>query len=478
MNTLRAGYAEVNIDPPVGIPLRGYFVRREASGILDSLSIRMLALSAGEQRFVPAKKYDPKTGSYREDQKPDPAQCFLMASVDHVGLARRECDRFRTAIAESTGVPFDHIYIHSVHTHTAPFTEVTDENDPAADLIRSYASFLTGRFVLAAHEAVRSLAPARMGYGTVMAPPRVAYIRRYKMKDGSTMTCPPINDSMIDHPIGTLDQRVHVVRFDREGAETVVLVNYGLHADTLNLDLVSPDWPGMLSKTFETTVPGTKVMTFVGAEGDVGSTNVHPGPGDMNDTDISFDSEMKSVGMCRFVGRALAGTVLQIYDKVAYVDVEEIRAVHRSIFAPSNRPSAEELPTAHLYKALHDAGRDAEIPYKAMALTTVVAEASRMCALENGPDGFELRLMGLGIGPVAFVGLPGEAFTEIGRQIKEAPGWALICPTVNTNSKDGYFPMATDYDDGGYETRSSRFKRGIGELLITEARSMLEELKG
>ena len=478
MNTLRAGYAEVNIDPPVGIPLRGYFVRREASGILDSLSIKMLALAAGEIRTVPGKQYDPRTGSYRDALKPDPEQCFLMASVDHVGLSHRECDRVRTSIAESAGVPFEHIYIHAVHTHTAPFTEVSDENDPAADLIRSYASFLTGRFVLAAKEAIRSLRPARMGFGTVQAPARVAYIRRYKMKDGSTMTCPPIDDPMIDHPIGTLDQLVHVLRFDREGAESVVLVNYGLHADTLNLDLVSPDWPGTLAKTFETAVPNTKVITFVGAEGDVGSTNVHPGQGDMNETDISFDSEMKSVGMCLFVGRALAGAALQIYDKVAYVDVDEIRVLHRSIFAPSNRPSEEDLPKAHLYKALHDAGRDAEIPYKAMALTTVVAEASRMCALENGPDSFELHLMGLAVGPVAFVGLPGEAFTEIGRQIKEAPGWALICPTVNTNCKEGYFPMASDYDDGGYETRSSRFKRGVGELIIAEALSMLEDLRG
>lgn len=80
-----------------------------------------------------------------------------------------------------------------------------------------------------------------MGFITGYAPERVAYIRRYKMKDGTTWTCPPINDPNIDYPIGELDQRVHVLRFDREGAKNVVLVNYGLHADTTNGEMLSSD---------------------------------------------------------------------------------------------------------------------------------------------------------------------------------------------------------------------------------------------
>jgi LAS superfamily LD-carboxypeptidase LdcB len=155
-----------------------------------------------------------------------------------------------------------------------------------------------------------------MGFITGYAPERVAYIRRYKMKDGSTMTCPPVGDPNIDHPIGELDQRVHFLRFDREGGASIVLVNYGLHADTINGELFSADWPGWMRKTVEKALDGTKCMFYAGAQGDVGSTHVFPEGGDMNDTEISFDNEMKSPGMARFVGRALAGTVLQVYDKV------------------------------------------------------------------------------------------------------------------------------------------------------------------
>jgi hypothetical protein len=315
-----------------------------------------------------------------------------------------------------------------------------------------------------------------MGYACGWAPERVAYIRRYKMKDGSTMTCPPIDDPGIDHPIGQLDQRVNVLRFDREGAESIVLVNYGVHADTVNGCLISADWPGWMRRTVEKALDGTKCMFFPGAEGDVGSTNVHPKPGDMNDTEISFDNEMKSPGMARFVGRALAGTVLQVYDKVAYQDVKSVDCVSKTLHIPTNMPTAEQLPLAHKYKQLHDAGRDDLIPYEAMELTTVVAEAIRMCELENGPESIDLTLTGVRIGNVALVGIPGEPFTDIGVEIKKAEGWDLILPCGLTNGYGGYFPMQSAFDEGGYEARTSRYKAGVAERIIAGGKELLAQL--
>lgn len=290
------------------------------------------------------------------------------------------------------------------------------------------------------------------------------------------MTCPPVGDSNIDHPIGELDQRVHVLRFDREGADTVVLMNYGLHADTINGEMISPDWPGWMRRTFETAVPGTKCIFFNGCEGDVGSTHVFPCGGDMNDTEISFDNEMKSPGMARFVGRALAGTILQVYDKVEYIPVEKLEVLHKTVRVPANTPAPEQLPLAHKYKELHDAGRDDLIPYTAMELTTVVAEAERMCRLEHGPEYFDLVVGGLRIGDVALVSLPGEPFTDVGVQIKATEGWKDILPLAMTNGQQGYFPMKDAFDEGGYEARSSNYVSGVAEALIAGAKELLGDL--
>ena len=290
------------------------------------------------------------------------------------------------------------------------------------------------------------------------------------------MTCPPVGDKNIDHPLGELDRRVNVIRFDRENEPSIVIVNYGVHADTIGGDYFSADFPHWLRKTVKLSLDGAECIFIPGAQGDVGSTNVHPKDGDMNDTEISFDNEMKSPGMARFVGRALAGCVLQVYDKVKYIDTLDVKLLRRKFKIPANMPDPKDLPLAHKYKELHDSGRDDLIPYEAMELTTVVAESARMVSLENGPEYFEYELVGLKIGEIAFVGIPGEPFTGIGVGIKKAPDWGIILPCGVTNGYDGYYPMQSAYDEGGYEARSSPFKAGVAELIIDESLALLADL--
>ncbi len=452
MNKFQVGYASLNIDPPLGIGVAGYYVPRFAKGFLDSVEVGALVLSLGDRKIA-------------------------IVSVDSCGIKEGQLLSYAELAAEATGIAKDDIFISATHTHTGPLPCPTYAFEADEEPINAYAKFMGERLRDAVKLACDDLTDAKMGYIVGYAPERVAYIRRYKMKDGTTMTCPPIDDPNIDHPIGTLDQRVNVLRFDRVGKESVVLVNYGLHADTVNGELISADWPGVMRKTLEKALDGVKCIFLNGAEGDVGSTNVHPKDGDMNDTEISFDNEMKSPGMARFIGRAIAGTVLQVYDKVKYVEVDKLDMIKRPVFVAANLASEEELVLARKYKELHEAGRDDLIPYEAMELTTVVAEALRMCRLAGGPDKFRLTLSGLRIGEVALVGIPGEPFTDIGVGIKEAPNWGLILPCALTNGNEGYFPMQSAYDEGGYESRTSPYKAGVAEKLIEESHALLSELE-
>jgi len=157
--------------------------------------------------------------------------------------------------------------------------------------------------------------------------------------------------------------------------------------------------------------------------------------------------------------------------------VDDLQILHKKIEVDANRPKPEELPLAHKYKELHDAGRDDEIPYTAMALTIVVSEAIRMCKLEHGPDTFTMELTGLKIGPVAFLGIPGEPFTEIGVRIKETEGWKQIMPVCLTNGCEGYFPSKEAYAAGGYESRSSVFAPSVSDRIVDGCKELLNELK-
>jgi hypothetical protein len=314
-----------------------------------------------------------------------------------------------------------------------------------------------------------------MGWAVGKAPEGVAFIRRFRMKDGSVMTNPGIDNPEILKPLTELDERVNILRFDRENAETLVLANFGNHPAVVGNKRFSADWPGFLRKTVEQALPECKCIFFTGCEGDVNHINVHP-----KDTNrpLAFDPKGRH-DYARYMGRAMAGTVLQEYDKVKYIEVDSIRCMQKTLQIPSNQADPADLPEAHRLADRYFAGEIKELRelYPGMLFETIVGEAKRMVELEHGPEFFEMDMSVLAIGNVAFVGFPGESFTDMGVAVKKAPGWDLILPTCLTNGWHGYFPMMDAYIEGGYEARTSRFKAGAAEQMVEAGLKMLNELK-
>ncbi len=446
MGDLKAGFGRVNINPSLGTPIGGYFIPRQAERILDDIEINALALEVSGKRLV-------------------------LLSMDQCGMLTPIVTEFRQHISQVTGVELENIFLHATHSHTTPAVSRESENP----LQQEYYQFIRRRMGDAAKFALDDLKPARMGWA-VGSGDKVSFMRRFRMKDGSVRTNPGIGNPDILHPIGDVDKRVNVLRFDREGADTIVLVNFGLHPDTIGGNNISADWPGMLRRTVEKSIDDTKCIFFNGAQGDVGAGNVFAKGGDMNDLTRDFDNVFRGYGHTQHIGRVLAGAVLQVYDKVNYVDVDRLVSLQKVIKAPSNMPKPEEMKLAHEYADLHNAGHDDQIPYKGMELTTVVAEALRMVRLEKGPEYFELMLSGLAIGPVAFLGIPGEPFNGVGLGLKKAEGWDVILPCCQANGREGYFPMQDAYDEGGYEARSSAYKAGVAELIIAEGTKVLDAM--
>lgn len=446
MNRFCVGFARANVTPMMGIGLSGYFIPRYADGVLDELEVTALALAHGEDKA-------------------------LLISVDNEGIRATVLDEFRAHISEATGVSAEAIFISATHTHTGPFTR--DDTDQA--LAAEYTQFLEHRMVDVSTAALNDLKPAKAGFGVGQAPD-IAFVRRFRMKDGSIRTNPGVNNPDILEPIGDVDERVNVVRFDREGADSIALVNFGNHPDVVGGCKISADWPGMLRHCVEKTLDNVRCIFFNGAQGDVNHVNVHPRGGYLNDLFNDFDDVARGYKHALYIARVITGGVLQAFDKVEYFDVDGLNGIQKIVRVPSNMPAAEDMPLAYHYEELHQAGRDAEIPFTGMMLTTVVAEAERMIRLEHGPENFDMRLSGIRIGKIALIGVPGEPFTGIGRALKESKDFSLVLPCCLTNGNEGYFPMKEAYDEGGYEARSSNFKAGVAELIIDEGLKLLSEL--
>lgn len=447
MALLQAGFARLDITPPLGIEISGYYVKRIADGVLDPLTVNALALELEGKEII-------------------------LVSMDMLGLYGPEADTIRKAIAQSQNLPEESIYIHCTHTHTGPKLLIEQPDS----LEEEYVEYLHHKAQDVVTLARADRKPAKMGYGIGQAP-NVAFVRRFRMKDGSVRTNPGVNNPDIVAPIGDVDERVTVLRFDREGGETIVLVNFANHPDTVGGCKISADWPGFVRQTVEKTLDNTKCLTFNGAQGDVNHVNVHPTGGYLNDMFMDFDDVARGYAHARYIGRVVAAGVLQAYDKVKYVEVDKLRFAQKIIRVPANLPTQDELAEAKKIYELYLDGKSDQLPYTGMMLTTVVARSKRMVLLENGPEAFDMRLSAVSIGDVAFVGIPGEPFTGIGRGLKETQGYELVVPTCLTNGAMGYFPMMECYEEGGYEAGSSNFKAGVAELLISEGQKLLAELR-
>lgn len=455
MNKLYAGFARTNINPMMGIGISGYFIDRKAEAILDDLEINAVALRCGND-------------------------CAIMLSADLLYVETFIAEECKRKISEKLGISEEAIFIHATHTHTGPYLDpecklAKSFTEEETALIVEYQRFFVRRAVDVAASAYDDMKPAKMGYGVGKAS-NIAFIRRFIMKDGSVKTNPGVNNPDIVAPVGELDNSVNVVRFDREGADNIAIVNFADHPDVVGGCKISADWPGFVRRTLEMALDGVKCIFFNGAQGDVNHVNVHPTGGYLNDMFMDFDDVARGYGHARYIGRAVTGSVLGVWDKVEYVDVDSIRYSQKTLNVPSNMPRPEDMPEAHRINDLHNADRDYELPFTGMTLTTVVAEAGRMVRLEHGPKFFPMTFSALAIGKVAFFGIPGEPFNGIGKGVKESEGWDLIVPCCLTNGAEGYFPMKDAYDQGGYEARSSHFKAGVAELIIEQGQKMLGEL--
>lgn len=167
MANLQAGFARVDVTPPLGIEISGYFVERFASGILDALEASALALRCGDDQVI-------------------------LIALDNLMIDKETMHAYRAAIAERTGVKAEAVFIACSHTHTGPLVGKSelDENKYGE---KEYGDYLGRKLCDCAVMAVRDMTDAKMGYAVGCAP-RIAFVRRFRMKDGSIRTNPGVNN--------------------------------------------------------------------------------------------------------------------------------------------------------------------------------------------------------------------------------------------------------------------------------------------
>ena len=443
----KAGFARVDATPPLGIPIVGYFHKRVADGVLDPLNVECVAVSDG-------------------------TNSALIYCVDDLGLGPGFTKKAFTAITAATGVPRERIYIHATHTHTGPSTwtsaNFTKEENR---LILQHVTNRIAKMAEAGKMALADMAPAKIGVAKTVCR-NVSFIRRYRMKDGSVRTNPGITNPNVKEPLGTPDETLQLVRFRRTGAPDIAIVNFGTHPDCIGGTKYSADWPGVVRSTFEAAVgDGVKCLFLNGAQGDVNNAQRFPPPGRAA---LNAESKTRPKARAIHLGRAVAGAALSVWDVCEEIPAGPVRGIVASHSMPANLPTADEIKWVELF----DAGRRKEIPLGNMEIMTLTSPHSRVRRMKKGPDHFDILVTSLAIGDsLAFAGLPGEPFVDIGRAVKERSPFRTTIFTCLTNGSEGYLASTKAHADGGYEALSSRFAAPTGDKLVEAQVQQLKALK-
>ena len=443
---MKTGFSRICINPPLGVPIVGYYEERRVKGIHDDIFVNALAFDDGVKKAV-------------------------LLTVDLCLLSTEQCDFFREKIAESANIKKEGVFINCTHTHTGP--TIGDDKISGLDADEEYDRTFLNALCDASKEALSDMCESEFSYAEGRAE-GLGFNRRFRMKDGSVMTNPGVDNPDISEVLGEVNDTVKLIRIDRNDGQSYVVVNYGLHADCVGGEYISGDWPNVVRDVVERVIDNSRCIFVLGSQGDVNHVNVNPTVGERRGLEYdTFDSVPRGYEHALHIGRKIAGVAVGIYGKAEPFAADTLATDFEKIFIPSNQDNSK-IEQAKQIKALYDAGRAHELPYKGMELTTVVAEAVRICELENGPDGFEFVLSALKIGELVLAGLPGECFVEIGRRIESGYNGKHIVVCCLTNGGDSYFPTSSAYDEGGYEARTSVLKKG-GDNIIVDVMSRLVE---
>ncbi|MCR4411853.1 MAG: hypothetical protein NUV77_05435 [Thermoguttaceae bacterium] len=441
---LRAGAAAVNITPPLGIGMAGYYHARGAQGTHDDLFAKAIVLEHEGRRAA-------------------------LVVLDLIATTRPMVEAARQEIEKTAKVPGDHVMLSATHAHTGPVLAGRGQREAAqgggADIALRYSAELPGKIAQCVQLAASRLEPVRMFAGTGHED-RLSYNRRFHMKDGTVGWNPGKRNPNIVRPAGPIDPEVGVLLIEAADAKPPVravatYVNFAMHPDTVGGQLFSADYPGVLARRLA-EYKGPDMVTLF-ANGTCGN---------LNHLDVAWADPQKGPHEAARIGTVLAAAVLQTYKQVKPVKTGSLRAASQIVKLPLAKVTPEELDNARA--AIARLGKKENVPF----LEQVQAyKALEVAAREGKPLEVEVQVIALG-DDVAWVGLPGEVFVELGLAIKKASPFRHTMIAELANNSMGYVPNRSAYAEGNYEVISARCAEGSGELLVETAVRLLKALQG
>ena len=441
---LKAGFARVDVTPPLGSFLAGYFEARFAEGILDPIQLNAIALS-------------------------DEKESVLIITSDFLGIRENYATPIRQKIAERTGVPADHIMVTALHQHTSICLRGGPDNNVIED--HDYMQLLYRKFCDVAQMALSDMAECKMNYAEKQAEKPLSFVRRYMLSDGTVKTNPnteKIGDRKILGPTEDSDNTVRLVKLVREDGKNIALVNFSTHPDVIGGLKYSADWPGFVRRYVEAEHENTQCLLLNGCQGDTNHKNF------MIPAEERFPAG-EGYPHAEYMGRIIANTVNALWDQATEMRDQTVAAEMTNVYNKTRTDKEEffdecwELYEAYQIKQDHSAHQTPS--------GISLAEASRVVRQRTeAPLYQKLPVTTLRVGEIGFIGFGGEPFTHYATAVRENFPNKTVIAACCANGFEGYLPTAKAFEQGGYEAVSSPFSPNLEEDCVTAATELLKKM--
>jgi hypothetical protein len=262
---------------------------------------------------------------------------------------------------------------------------------------------------------------------------------------------------------------VQLVRVDRPGKDSIAIVNFQCHPDTIGGSKISADWPRVVRETVESVLDDVKCVMVNGPQGD--SNHICTDP-------AKRTPYLTRKTVYKHMGRKVGGVAVGLWDACKPVESGKVGYSIVKEKVKTNRGRPDQLPEAKRIMELTRNGQFGKIPGDTgMQKTTAQAEARRIVYLADGPDYFDFPLSAVTVGDtLAFVGFPGEPFTGYGVSMKKLSPYAMTIAACLVNGNFGYLPTDEAFKETGYETQGSLFVKGLEKTVVEGHLNQLNRL--
>jgi hypothetical protein len=377
-----------------------------------------------------------------------------MGSCDIGYLSRNFLDEIGHEIEEKYGIPFNNIMLATTNNHSGPAQ--TDWEDTTADQSFNIAiKKAVFEAVGLANEKLNSAGEMECYFA--LGDATIGQNSRLIMEDGAILWVPTEYRFGYNRPTGPFDSQLPVLAFkDKQGKLGAMVFNHSSQNIDSPIDRVfSPSFYGKASQKIEKELGGS-VVFFIGA---YGSTNVFD---DCPNTERIFRVEQG---------------IKKAYDKTVKRDISRLVSVKKEFefkYRTYNEDEQQKAVSDYCNRWLKECSF--WHPITEEFIREFKNKRDHLALLQGKTQKTWLQV--ILIGDIAFVGVPGGLFAELGMEIKRRSPFRYTYVIGLANDYLGYFPDNEAFDFGGYQTwaNAAISERGTGEAIVNESVRILNDL--